>query len=101
MSNKSTGCSSDEMRLRHAEWAGEQPATTSCAFCDWTYAGTVAEGRQLAAGHRRVHHPDKRATRRRRSSLTRWLAQDDGFRAEAIENAAKVATTHARREAAA
>jgi len=31
---------------------------TRCSFCDWNHEGTAVEGRQLAADHRRAHHPD-------------------------------------------
>jgi hypothetical protein len=29
-----------------------------CLFCDWSFSGTVAEGRENAAQHRAEAHPD-------------------------------------------
>lgn len=36
-----------------------------CLFCPWSYTGTVGEGREKAAQHRREVHPEARRTRRR------------------------------------
>lgn len=71
---------------------------TACAFCDWNYEGTAAEGRARALQHRTEHHPEARQTRRRKGHLQRWRISDDSFRDEGLENAAAVAKMHQRRE---
>lgn len=60
-----------------------QPVATRCFFCDWTYNGTAAEGREAARDHRLVEHP--KAGRKRRpknaglfaASPRRVLSADD------------------------
>jgi hypothetical protein len=74
------------------------PITTRCAFCQWTYEGTALEGRELAKGHRRVHHPDAKQKTRRRVGLMRHVSTDDEHRAEGLARAAKVAVSLARLE---
>jgi hypothetical protein len=94
------GKSAKEMRAEHQAHIDASPIITRCAFCKWTYQGTALEGRELAKGHRRVHHPDAQQTRRRRGSLTRHMISDDGYRAEGQANARKVAASLARLEEA-
>jgi hypothetical protein len=72
-----------------------------CAFCPWTYEGTALEGRELAKGHRRVKHPEIKPVRRKRGSLIRHVASDDGHREEGKRNAAEVAAMVRRHEDAA
>lgn len=100
MSGQGGGRSAADIHAAHTAWADQQEAVTRCALCDWSYFGTVAEGRALAVGHRRVHHPDRQPTRRRRGSLQRWNKSDDGFRDEGLAGAAEVAAMLARREGA-
>jgi hypothetical protein len=94
------GKSAAEMKAEQQAANDAQPIITRCAFCKWEYAGTALEGRELAKGHRRVHHPDIQVTRRRRGSLTRHMISDDSFRAEGQANARKVAASLARLEEA-
>lgn len=79
-----------ELRQKLQESADKQPLTTMCALCGWTYTGTAYEGRELAKGHRRVHHPDAIQSRRNRTTLTRF-GKDNGWRQEGLANAADVA----------
>jgi hypothetical protein len=92
------GLSAKEMRAVEDAHRDASHIVTRCAFCHWTYEGTALEGRELAKGHRRVHHPDVKQTRRRRGSLIRHVASDDDHRTEALERAAKVAASLARLE---
>lgn len=56
-----------EMQAEHEAWRDAQPVTTRCAFCLWTFEGTVLEAREAARQHRIVEHPEAaRAKRRRR-----------------------------------
>jgi hypothetical protein len=86
------------MRAEQQASLDAAPITTRCAFCDWTYQGTALEGRELAKGHRRVHHPDAKAKTRRRVGLMRHVSTDDEHRAEGLARAAKVAASLARLE---
>lgn len=72
MSTRDTGHTRKELRARLQERADKQPCTTRCALCGWTYTGTAYEGRELAKGHRRVHHPEIKPARRRRGTLQRF-----------------------------
>jgi hypothetical protein len=94
------GKSAAEMKEEARRNMDAQPIITRCAFCKWEYEGTAREGRELAKGHRRVHHPDIVVTRRRRGSLTRHRVSDDSFRDEGRANARKVAESLARLEEA-
>jgi hypothetical protein len=96
--SRDPGKTSAEMRADEQTWKDNMLIVTSCALCDWRYEGTAYEGRELAKGHRRVHHPDATVTRRRRGSLIRHVASDDDHRTEALERAAKVAESLARLE---
>lgn len=98
MTTRDTGHSRQELRERLQDRADQQPLTTSCAHCDWTYTGTAHEGRELAKGHRRVHHPEIKPARRRRQTLTRFKLQDDVFRTEGLVRARRVAEALARLE---
>jgi hypothetical protein len=99
-SGQGGGRSAKEMNERFQASMDDQPCITRC-LCGWTYEGTAREGRELAKGHRRVHHPDIKPSRRRRNNITRFIAQDDGFRSEAMRKAAEVAAMVTREEAAA
>jgi hypothetical protein len=98
MSGVGGGKSQKEMRAEQQSAEDLQPITTRCAFCPWTFHGTALEGRELAKGHRRVHHPDLKISRRRRGSLMRHVTTDDEHRAEGLARAAKVAASLARLE---
>jgi hypothetical protein len=98
MSGVGGGKSQKEMKAEQQEAENQQPITTSCAFCTWTYEGTAYEGRELAKGHRRVHHPDAVPARRRRPSLLRHVTTDDHWREEGRANAMKVAAALQRLE---
>jgi hypothetical protein len=69
MSGVGGGKSAKEMTAETRATMDAMPTVTRCAFCPWTYEGTASEGRELAKGHRRVHHPDVKPTRRKRQSL--------------------------------
>jgi hypothetical protein len=86
------------MKAEHQTAIDNTPITTRCAFCEWTYEGTALEGRELAKGHRRVHHPEAKAKTRRRVGLMRHVSTDDEHRAEGLARAAKVAASLARLE---
>jgi hypothetical protein len=92
------GKSAAAMREEQNTAIDNMPMITRCALCDWLYEGTALEGRELAKGHRRVHHPDIKVTRRRRQSLQRWTNKQEEFRSEGLANAAKVAASLARFE---
>lgn len=92
------GLSREQLRAREQANTDQQHVITRCAFCNWTYEGTAYEGRELARGHRRVHHPDAVAVRKRHRILTRHQSRDDGWRVEGLANAAEVAGMLARRE---
>jgi hypothetical protein len=92
------GKSQKEMRAEQQTAEDQQPITTLCAFCPWTFHGTALEGRELAKGHRRVHHPDAKQKTRRRVGLMRHVSTDDEHRAEGLVRAAKVAASLARLE---
>jgi hypothetical protein len=92
------GKSAATMKEEQQTWVDNMAITTSCAFCNWTYEGTAYEGRQLAKGHRRIHHPDAVPARRRRPSLLRHVTTDDHWREEGRANARKVAAALQRLE---
>ena len=92
------GLSAKEMKAIEDANRDASLIVTRCAFCKWEYEGTAHEGRELAKGHRRVHHPDIKPARRRRGSLTRYGLRDDWFRNEGLANARKVAESLARLE---
>jgi hypothetical protein len=97
---KGGGKSAADMAAEHRANMDAAHTITRC-MCGWSYEGTAREGRELAKGHRRVHHPDIKPSRRRRNNITRFIAQDDGFRSEAMQKAAEVAAMVTREEAAA
>lgn len=47
-----------------------QPLATSCAFCDWSWEGTVGEGLKKARAHREKKHPETLKLKRNRSVRT-------------------------------
>lgn len=72
MTTRDTGHTRKELRARLQERADQQPLTTICGLCDWTYTGTAIKGRELAKGHRRAHHPEIKPAPRRRGTLQRF-----------------------------
>lgn len=98
MSGLGGGKNAAETRAEHQARMDEMACVTSCLFCAWTYEGTAHEGRELARGHRRVHHPDAVAVRKRHRVLHRHRVRDDGWRIEGLAAAAEVASMLARRE---
>lgn len=56
-----------EMHADASHWRDQQPMTTSCAFCPWSFEGTALEGRLAARGHREQHHPEATIRRPRPS----------------------------------
>jgi hypothetical protein len=40
------------------------PLRTLCAFCEWSYEGSAADGRQEAVQHRLRAHPEANVKRR-------------------------------------
>lgn len=100
VTTRDTGHTRKELRQKLQESADKQPLTTLCALCGWTYTGTAYEGRELAKGHRRVHHPEVKATRRKRGSLTRFQGRQPEFQIEGRAAAAKVAASLSRLEEA-
>jgi hypothetical protein len=51
-----------------------QPMTAGCAFCDWSFTGTAAAGREAAAFHRSTEHPEQANGRSPRDLLDRMDA---------------------------
>jgi hypothetical protein len=98
MSGVGGGKSQADMKAEHQAAIDNTPITTRCAFCNWTYEGTALEGRELAKGHRRVHHPDAKQKTRRRVGLMRHVSTDDHWREEGRANARKVAAALQRLE---
>jgi hypothetical protein len=93
------GKSAAEMRAEQQAAIDNAPTITRC-LCGWTYEGTALEGRELAKGHRRAHHPEIKPARRRRQSLQRWTNKQEDFRLEGLANAKVVAASLARLEEA-
>jgi hypothetical protein len=67
------------------------PLLTACAFCEWTFQGTVREGREAARAHRAVEHPEARRKRRpaRHLGSFRQAPMTDGDRIEIDEERRK------------
>jgi hypothetical protein len=93
------GKSAADMKSEQQAAIDNAPTITRCV-CGWTYEGTALEGRELAKGHRRVHHPEIKPVRRRRQSLQRWTNKQEEFRQEGLANAKVVAASLARLEEA-
>ena len=92
------GKTAAQMTADHAAWRDDQPILTLCGFCDWTFKGTAAEGRDAAAAHRSHKHPDAKPVRRRRKGLTLAHLRDNDKHAQAealAEAARRRRTTHA------
>lgn len=80
------------MKADAQAWHDAQVIVTGCALCPrWQFIGPASEGRARAVAHRAKRHPDLRPTRRRRGNLQRFNPSDDGYRAEGLANAARVA----------
>jgi hypothetical protein len=92
------GKAASEMQAEHQTNLDNMPTTTRCALCNWVYEGTAYEGRELAKGHRRVHHPEIKPVRRKRQSLQRWTNKQEDFREEGLAKAKVVAASLARLE---
>jgi hypothetical protein len=90
MSGVGGGKSQKDMKAEHQAAIDNTPITTRCAFCTWTHEGTALEGRELAKGHRRVHHPEAKAKTRRRVGLMRHVSTDDEHRLEMARSAQQV-----------
>jgi hypothetical protein len=97
MSGNGGGKSGAELRAE-ADQQRDATLTVTRCVCGWEYEGTAAEGRELAKGHRRVHHPELKPVRRKRGSLIRHTASDETDLREGRENARKVAASLARLE---
>ena len=48
----------ERMKSAHVEWALAQQTLTKCGLCDWTFEGTMAEGKLAAKEHRESEHPE-------------------------------------------
>ena len=46
-----------QMRADADQHRDQQPITETCLFCDWTYTGNAADGRDAARTHRQQKHP--------------------------------------------
>lgn len=83
MAGQGGGVKVGEIDADHRVWLDSQPLVTRCAFCPWTFEGTVASGREAARAHRLAEHP--KAGRKRRpknaglfaASPRRVLSADD------------------------
>ena len=66
------GISGSMQKVREEESRDRQPLVSRCVFCEWTYLGRAAEGREKALQHRTEAHPEAPAhskiRRSRRSS---------------------------------
>lgn len=47
-----------------------QPLITSCAFCNWSWEGTVGEGLKRGRAHREKKHPETMKRKRNRNIRT-------------------------------
>jgi hypothetical protein len=88
---------SEATEFREAEEAAfdSLPLREGCLFCEWSYLGTAAEGREEALQHRLEAHPDlnpKRYKRQKNRNLHR-------YRQPALhpEEVAEIAAEHKRR----
>jgi hypothetical protein len=97
--SRDVGKTAQQMQAEQQAFRDAAHTITRC-ICGWSYEGTALEGRELAKGHRRVHHPDLKPVRRRRQSLQRWTNKQEDFRLEGLANAKVVAASLARLEEA-
>jgi hypothetical protein len=67
-----------EYALREQEMADSLPLRAACAFCEWEYLGTAAEGREKALQHRLEVHPEARSKRRNTRSLSSFRYRELG-----------------------
>lgn len=69
--------SADELRADREWLRDQQPLLTACVFCDWTFAGTVGEGRRAALEHRVVEHSAAAVRVGRGRRGMRWGKSDE------------------------
>ena len=55
-----------EYRVKEIEHYEAQPARFMCAFCEWKFEGTVAQGKKKSLAHREKRHPETIGLPRRR-----------------------------------
>jgi hypothetical protein len=89
-----------EMKADHREWLDEQPTSTRCLFCDWTFDGTAAECRDAARVHREQKHPEATVVRghRGRMRLAPKGQRTAAENAQAAADAAEARRVRAERE---
>lgn len=93
-----TGKKAKQMDAEYRAWMDAKPCVASCLYCDWRFAGTVAECREQSAEHRESHGIKRR--RRPRAPMTRFNPGLEEHREEGQAKAAKIAAMHARKEVA-
>jgi hypothetical protein len=96
------GKSAIEMNEDADAWRDQQPCTSSCGLCGWSFNGSAGEARVEFAAHLAAVHPERVGKKRKRNA-TGWL-RDNGQRAAAmpmVEQRAKTARASEDREAAA
>jgi hypothetical protein len=59
MTTRAAGKTIGQINADHEAYLDEQPMTVRCAFCPWSYEGTVADGRLEGERHRQAEHPDR------------------------------------------
>jgi hypothetical protein len=98
MTPPSGGKTAAHTKAEYLARMAEMPMVARCAFCGWVFEGTVAEGRALHEGHRRMHHPDAKPVRRKRGNLQRFSVSDTSFKDEFTARARVTAASLARLE---
>ncbi len=90
------------MKEVEREWADSQTITTACAFCDWTFEGTVLEGREKALAHRQKKHPEAciRRPRPKGSRITKRKLRTAGEEEQIKIDAAEANRVRSEREQA-
>jgi hypothetical protein len=68
-----TGFPISEFRQKEIAHFEAQPINLACAFCKWTYKGTVLEARDAARQHREKKHPETLDLPRRKRKSARTL----------------------------
>ncbi len=73
-----------EVERRQREQLDATPLVARCAFCEWTWQGSLADCRQQAVEHRQTAHPGLKPPKRRsRSQKLAHRAGTDEERREA------------------
>jgi hypothetical protein len=90
----------ESMRERHQDWADAQTTTSSCFFCDWTFTGTAAEGRDEARAHRQDEHPEAciRKPRLRKRKISKKQIRSAGKEEQIAVDAAEARRIRHERE---